>query len=131
MGFKRYTVSNIRNVRLTVPGFGTGGGAAPLTPGVGVQVFTGSSTWTVPTGVSTIDYLVVAGGGGGSELNGGGGGGAGGYLAGTSYPVTPGSVYTIAVGAGGGTNANGSNSSLTATSPVANIAVCIDRKSVV
>ena len=30
-----------------------------------VQTFTATSTWTCPTGVTSVDYLVVAGGGGG------------------------------------------------------------------
>lgn len=45
---------------------------------------TGSTTWTVPTGVTSISYLLVAGGGGGAggqaSEHGGGGGGAGGFL---------------------------------------------------
>ena len=65
------------------------------------RIFTETASWVVPSGVSQVDYLVVAGGGGGAGLNGGGGGGAGGYLAGTSYPVTPGTIYTIAIGADG------------------------------
>jgi hypothetical protein len=62
-------------------------------------------------------YLVVAGGGGGGS-GGSGGGGAGGVLTG-SLDLSPGTVYTITVGAGGaagvGTNiagASGTNSSL-------------------
>ena len=34
-------------------------------PPVGVQIFTTSSSWVAPTGVSEVEYLVVAGGGGG------------------------------------------------------------------
>ena len=46
-----------------------------------IQTFTATSTWTCPTGVTEVEYLVVAGGGGGgiqtttSGLGGGGGGG--------------------------------------------------------
>ena len=43
-----------------------------------VQTFTGNSIWTCPTGVTEVEYLVVAGGGGGGGSY-GGGGGAGGY----------------------------------------------------
>jgi len=59
--------------------------------------------WTCPDGVTTVDYLVVGGGGGGghSADYSGGGGGAGGYRAGTGFSVTPGTEYTITVGAGG------------------------------
>jgi hypothetical protein len=84
-----------------VPGFGTG------TPTVfvyanTVQSFTSSTSWTVPTNVTQIDYLVVAGGGsGGGGDAGGGGGGAGGYRTGTGYAVTPGTTFSIAVGGGG------------------------------
>ena len=30
-----------------------------------IQVFTATQNWTAPTGVTSVDYLVVAGGGGG------------------------------------------------------------------
>jgi hypothetical protein len=30
-----------------------------------IQVYTNSSTWTVPSGVSSVDYLIIGGGGGG------------------------------------------------------------------
>ena len=63
-------------------------------------------------------YLIAAGGGGGG-FNDGGGGGAGGFLTGSST-LTPGSVYTVTVGAGGAgsgasgvSGTSGSNSSLT------------------
>ena len=64
---------------------------------------TGSTTWTVPTGVTSISYLVVAGGGGGAggqaSEHGGGGGGAGGVLTGT-LNVSPGTI-NLSVGGGG------------------------------
>jgi hypothetical protein len=81
-----------------------------------VLTFDGSTVWTAPTDVSTVDYLVVAGGGGGGyggwsyftpgvweslQRSMGGGGGAGGLRLGTAYPVTGGSSYVITVGAGG------------------------------
>ena len=50
-----------------------------------VERLTGSVVWTCPTGVSSVDYLVVAGGGSGGGGNpvipygGGGGGGAGAF----------------------------------------------------
>jgi len=60
----------------------------------------GSSNWTVPDGVKTIDVLVIGGGGsGGGSL--GGGGGAGGYVEARNFPVVPGSTYPVVVGAGG------------------------------
>ena len=61
---------------------------------------TGSGTFTVPSGVTAVDVLVVAGGGGGGQAN-GGGGGAGGLVYAPSYPVTPGGSVSYTVGAGG------------------------------
>jgi hypothetical protein len=70
---------------------------------------TGSTTWTVPVGITQVKYLVVAGGGAGGgagtgagygSANGGGGGG-GGFLTGSGYAVTPGASLPITVGAGG------------------------------
>ena len=53
--------------------------------------------WTVPTGVSALDYLIVGGGGGGSPS---GGGGAGGLLFGSLTSIADG-VKPIVVGTGG------------------------------
>ena len=75
---------------------------------------TGSTSWTAPSGVTSVEYLVVAGGGAGGGGYYGGGGGAGGMLTGT-HSVTPGTSYTVTVGAGGAatssSNTNGSNGS--------------------
>jgi hypothetical protein len=55
-----------------------------------------------PSGVSSVDYLVVGGGGGaGGDLSGGGGGG--GVLA-SSTSITSSSLYQVIVGAGGSGN---------------------------
>lgn len=74
-----------------------------------VVSFTGNGTtnWTVPNGVTSIDLLVVAGGGPGGQ-GGGGGGGAGGLLYYQNQAVTPLSGQAVVVGAGGigGTSAN-------------------------
>jgi PKD repeat protein len=75
---------------------------------------TGSSTFTIPVGVSNISYLVVGGGGaggGGSITNPGGGGGAGGMRCVTSFSVTAGSVVSVSVGPGGTGIADGRGSS--------------------
>ncbi len=74
--------------------------------------FTSSGSWTAPTGVTSVDYLVVGGGGGGASASGGGGGGAGAFRSGT-LSVTPGTTYSITVGAGGagGSNSVGANGS--------------------
>jgi hypothetical protein len=67
-----------------------------------------SGTYTVPTGVTSIQYLVVGGGGGGGiTLD--GGGGAGGMLVGT-MTVTPSQTISYVVGAGGASASAGSNS---------------------
>ena len=65
-----------------------------------IQTFTATSTWTCPTGVTQVEYLVVAGGASGG-CGRGGGGGAGGFRTGTGLSVTAGTDYTITVGAGG------------------------------
>jgi hypothetical protein len=78
----------------------------------------GSSSWTVPANVTRIEVLVIGGGGGGSDCNNtglgyrisGGGGGAGGAAQGI-YTVTPGTVYTVTVGAGGARQSNGGTTS--------------------
>ena len=59
---------------------------------------TADGGWTAPTGVTSVDYLVVAGGGGGGAWVGGGGGG-GGVLQGTKTVTT--AANTVTVGMGG------------------------------
>ena len=67
---------------------------------------TGAHTFTAPTGISEVDYLVVGGGGGGGGMPSGntggtGGGGAGGVLQLQDYAVIAGNSYAVTVGAGG------------------------------
>ena len=50
-----------------------GGGPSILST---IQVFQGTSSWTVPPGTTSVDYLIV-GGGGGAGAGGGGAGGGG------------------------------------------------------
>ncbi|HMO05950.1 MAG TPA: SdrD B-like domain-containing protein [Kiritimatiellia bacterium] len=81
------------------------------------QVYTnaGTNTFSVPAGVTQVEYLVVGGGGGGGGIpsgsyGGGGGGGAGGLLSnigGAPMAVTPGSNYMVVVGAGGSAGVGG------------------------
>jgi PKD repeat protein len=59
---------------------------------------TGTSSWSVPSGVTNVSYLVVAGGGAGGGYY-GGGGGAGGVLSGTGLGVS--GFQSVIVGAGG------------------------------
>lgn len=76
----------------------------------------GTTSYTIPSGVDTIYYLIVGGGGGGSGSYYGGGGGAGGFLTAT-LSVTPGNVVSVRVGQGGiagdvdAQGSNGGNSS--------------------
>ncbi len=58
-----------------------------------------AAPWTAPSGVTSVEVLVVAGGGGAGGL--GGGGGAGGVVHHTSKSVSPGTSYTVTVGTGG------------------------------
>ena len=70
---------------------------------------TGSTSWTVPQSVTSIEYLVVGGGGGGGSWVGAGGGG-GGFRSGSLTGLTPGSSLGVVVGAGGNGSARVSNS---------------------
>lgn len=63
-----------------------------------------------PQGNYTITYAIAAGGGGGGG-NSGGGGGAGGLTQNTLV-ASPGTVYTMTIGAGGVAGANGNDSSI-------------------
>ncbi len=102
----------------TNPGLVSGNGVVDTTTVSGQTIITytttGATSFTPPTGVTSVDYLVVAGGGGGgggTSNAGGAGAGAGGVVYSTSQAVAAGSI-TVAVGAGGvggGANANGSN----------------------
>ena len=48
------------------------------------QIFTESTTWTIPTNVTSVDYMIIGGGGGGGVSDGfGSAGGAGGFQTGT------------------------------------------------
>jgi hypothetical protein len=60
----------------------------------------GTTSFSVPTGVSAVRVLVVAGGGGGGD-NVGGGGGGGGVVEAPAYPVSPGGSVPITIGGGG------------------------------
>ena len=65
------------------------------------QSFTSSGTFSVPSGTTSVDVLVVAGGGAGHGTYHGAGGGAGGLVYRPGFPVTPGGTVTVTVGAGG------------------------------
>ena len=82
----------------------------------GEKVFTTSGIFIVPTGVTSVEVLVVAGGGGGgcgeSNSGGSGGGGAGGLVYVSAESVVSLSEISVVVGAGGAgvsSKANGNN----------------------
>lgn len=59
---------------------------------------TGSFNYTVPSGITSVQVLVLAGGGAGNNI--GGGGGGGGVVIHNTYPVTPGGTVPGSVGSG-------------------------------
>lgn len=62
--------------------------------------FTGTSTWTIPSGTTSVRFLLVGGGASG-YIDGGGGGGGGGGLYHSGVSVTSGNTAIVTVGAGG------------------------------
>ena len=87
-------------------GGGAGGSGVVIIRYIAEKEFTANTTWTVPAGVNEVEVLVVGGGGGGGWAGGGGGGG-GGVLYRPNFAVSPGSTFTVTVGAGGaGTTSN-------------------------
>ncbi len=93
------------------PGVAVTNSDVTITPPVSPNVYcvaqfkaVDSYSFTVPAGITKVDYLVVGAGGGGAS----GGGGGGGVLQGTDYSVTPGASIAISVGAGGAGGNGGS-----------------------
>jgi len=80
-----------------------------------VQTYSSSGTFTVPAEVTQVTVECIGGGGGGGRARGNpatGGGGAGGSYVRSTLTVTPGTSYTVTVGAGGsGGNSSTSNGS--------------------
>ena len=101
------TVTNSRAYTITV-----------RAPAISSFTSVGSGTFTVPTGTTAVDVLVVGGGGSGGmqsstpDTHTGGGGGAGGLIYRPAFPVTPGGSisYTIGDGGAGDGQNNGQNS---------------------
>lgn len=101
--------------------------STPLTGRATVtQTYTSSTTWTCPSGVTSIAIAVQGGGGGGGgggSTSGyrGGGGGGGGCAYSSALTVVPGRIYTVTVGGGGsagsssGAGGNGGDSSFSGT----------------
>lgn len=66
------------------------------------ETFNASGTFTVPSGLTSVDVLVVAGGGcGGGQCGLGGGGAGGGLIYRPGKSVTPGSPLAVTVGGSG------------------------------
>tara|TARA_B100001175_G_scaffold32796_1_gene23945 strand:- start:47 stop:961 length:915 start_codon:yes stop_codon:yes gene_type:complete len=80
----------------------------------GDNVFSGTTSWTVPDDVTAINILCIGGGAGGAGGGAsgysccGGAGGGGAYA--NSVAVTPGEVLTVECGSGGSGNGGGSGS---------------------
>ncbi|WAC04627.1 MAG: IPT/TIG domain-containing protein [Methanoregula sp.] len=111
------------DITVTTPGGTSATSPADIFRYYVIQSFTtvGTTSWSVPSGVTTVEYLVVAGGGGGGRY--GGGGGAGGFLTGTLTGLSGSQTVTVGGGGAGSTSltargTNGGNSvfaSITAT----------------
>jgi len=98
-----YGFGKLGGASTSVPIQATGGNIANgITPGNGYKyhTFGSTGTFTVNSGTSNLEVLIVAGGGGGGANISGGGGGAGGVVYATAYAVAPG-TYTVTVGGGG------------------------------
>lgn len=105
-----YAADEIINGAREFPGVESGGCTNCSTTTVSgdtVHIWTsGSGTFTPPSGVTSVRFLVVGGGGGGGGITnvnaaGAGGGGAGGYRSGSDFSVTPGVPLDVVVGVGG------------------------------
>ena len=94
---------------------------------------TGSPEWYDPISAgwvtfdsarpTTIEYLVVGGGGGGAAFWAGvewGQGGGGGYVAQSTATLTPGTAFTVTIGAGGAAGINNAESGFAGTASVFN-----------
>ena len=79
-----------------------GSGDVVLGAAGSIEVFTSSTTWTCPAGVTKAKVTVVGGGGSaGNGVSQTGGGGGGGGAAIKVLTVVPATVYTVTIGAGG------------------------------
>ena len=90
-------------------------------PGQSEYTTPGTYSWTAPTGVYSVSVVIVSGGGGGGYIpskqnmkSSGGGGGALAYI--QQHSVTPGTNYTVVVGAGGARGSAGGDSYFRTTS---------------
>ena len=73
-----------------------------------VEFITSGTSWTAPTGVTSVTAEAIGGGGhGGATSLGSFGGGGGAYAKTTGITVTPGNSYGLSIGAGGTSTNNG------------------------
>ena len=110
MPIRKFSNARFTVKRFTAPGVGGGTVAPVVVPSnTAVQIFTESSAWVAPPGVTSVEYVVIAGGGGGGSTGGGnnGGGGAGGKGA----DGTSGTANTGGGGGGAGSKSGGINGS--------------------
>jgi len=113
---KIYDSTNTTWQKLTIDsGVTISGGVASADSTHNYYKFLNTGTFTV-SGTGLVDILAVGGGGGGGKglvsSTDGGGGGGGGVVYATNYEILSG-TYTVTVGAGGATGANGSDTTLT------------------
>ena len=81
---------------------------------------TGSNSWTAPSGVTSVDLLIIAGGGAGGGGAWGGGGGAGEVVHYTNYSVSSSSALNLNIGAGGTPGTADLNPTLNRSNPGGN-----------
>jgi hypothetical protein len=86
-----------------------------------VETLTSGSSWTVPTGVTSINATLIGGGGGGgggtsSGIGVRGGNGGGGQRIETTFATTPGASISYGIGAGG-TGGAGNNPTTSSSQP--------------
>lgn len=94
-------------------GGGTGGCTTSTVGSDTVVTCNSDGTFTIPSGITKLRYLVVAGGGGGGGIQnvdayGSGGGGGGGVKSASALAVAAGTTYAITVGSGGAGGVGGS-----------------------
>ncbi len=94
--------------------------------GKNIQIFTASSTFSIPTGVKKIVAQCVGAGGSGGSSNtnaGGGGGGSGGYAL-RSIDVSATSTITITIGTGGAAVNGNLNGNVGGTTTISTYMTC-------
>jgi hypothetical protein len=111
-GFTRATLTAGTGITVTNGAGSISIASAVTQPQVYSQAFFSSGSWTAPTGVTRVRVWVVGGGGGGSTGGCGIYGGVGGMAMGV-YTVSPGTGYTVTIGAGGAGASSGATGGTT------------------